>query len=107
MQRVGFLLKVKPERIAEYRVRHQAVWLDMQEALRRAGWYNYSLFLQEDGTLFGYVEVDEDFATVQANMEHEEVNQRWQTYMDGFFEKTPGVRADQAMMPLEEVFHLD
>ena len=107
MQRVGFLLRVKPERAVEYRERHQAVWPEMQAALSRAGWHNYSLFLQEDGLLFGYIEVDENFATAQANMEREEVNQHWQAYMDGFFEKVPGLRADQAMMPLEEVFHLD
>ncbi len=107
MKRVGFILKVKPEMIEEYKARHQAVWPDMRAALSRAGWHNYSLFMREDGTLFGYVEVDESFASAQAVMEREKVNQRWQAYMDGFFEKTPGLRADQAMLELEEVFHLD
>lgn len=107
MKRVGFLLKVKQDRIDEYRQRHRAVWPEMQRALSRAGWHNYSLFLREDGTLFGYVEVEEDFATALAKMEREEINQRWQSYMDGFFEITPGLRADQAMLELEEVFHLD
>ncbi len=43
MQRVCFLLKVRPDRLAEYRERHQAVWPDMLAALRAAGWHNYSL----------------------------------------------------------------
>jgi L-rhamnose mutarotase len=107
MKRVGFQLKVKQELIEEYKKRHQAVWPEMQEALRRAGWHNYSLFMRPDGILFGYVEVDESFAQAQANMEQEEVNLRWQTYMDGFFEIAPGLRADQAMLEIEEVFHLD
>lgn len=107
MKRVGFLLKVKPEKIQEYRERHRAVWPEMQEALRRNGWHNYSLFLREDGTLFGYVEAEDSFAAALEGMDREEINTRWQTYMDGFFEITPGLHADQAMLELEEVFHLD
>ncbi len=107
MKRVGFVLKVKPELISEYRARHQAVWPEMQEALRRTGWHNYSLFMREDGTLFGYVEVPENFAASLDGMAREEVNERWQSYMDGFFEVPPGKHADQAMARLEEVFHLD
>jgi L-rhamnose mutarotase len=107
MKRVGFLLKVRPDKIDEYRARHKAVWPEMLNALSAAGWHNYSLFMREDGTLFGYVEVDETFEQALANMEREEVNQRWQAFMEGFFEITPGLRADQAMLELEEVFHLD
>ncbi len=54
MKRVGFLLKVKPDKMDEYRARHQAVWPEMMEALRRTGWHNYSLFIRDDGLLFGY-----------------------------------------------------
>ena len=37
MQRVGFLLKVRPDMLAEYKAHHQAVWTEMLEALRRTG----------------------------------------------------------------------
>ena len=37
MHRVCFQLQVKPERIAEYRRRHAAVWPQMLRALARAG----------------------------------------------------------------------
>lgn len=107
MKRVGFVLKVKPALIDEYSARHRAVWPEMQDALRRNGWHNYSLFMRKDGTLFGYVEVEESFAAALEGMAREEVNERWQTYMDGFFEVPEGLHADQAMVELEEVFHLD
>ena len=51
MQRVCFLLKVRPDRLEEYRSRHRAVWPDMLAALRETGWHNYSLFLREDGLI--------------------------------------------------------
>ena len=61
MTRVGFLLKVKEERIEEYKKHHEAVWPEMLEALRQTGWHNYSLFMKEDGTLFGYFETPGKF----------------------------------------------
>ena len=107
MKRVGFLLKVKPDMLAEYKAQHQAVWPEMLDALRRHGWHNYSLFLRDDGTLFGYVEVAESFQASLEGMASEAINSRWQTMMAPFFEQLAGLHADQAMLELEEVFHLD
>ena len=95
------MLQVRPDRLVEYRERHRAVWPEMLAALRDAGWGNYSLFLREDGLLVGYLETG-DFAAAQAAMASAEVNERWQREMAPFF----GERADEAMRPLDEVFHL-
>lgn len=103
MERVGFRLRVRPERLEEYKARHRAVWPEMLDALRDAGWTNYSLFLDDDGTLFGYVEVA-DFAAAQAAMEATDVNARWQAEMAEFFDAG---RPDTALRVLGEVFHLD
>ena len=58
MQRICFVLQVKPERIQEYKERHSAVWPEMKKALQETGWSNYSLFLRADGLLVGYLETD-------------------------------------------------
>jgi L-rhamnose mutarotase len=50
-ERVCFELRVRADRLGEYRERHRAVWPEMLAALREAGWANYSLFLREDGML--------------------------------------------------------
>ena len=50
MERVCFQLHVRPERMDEYRERHRTVWPEMLDALRVAGWGNYSLFLRPDGS---------------------------------------------------------
>ncbi|MGP3962472.1 L-rhamnose mutarotase [Nonomuraea sp. 3N208] len=105
MQRVCFLLKVRPERLAEYRERHQTVWPEMREALSRTGWHNYSLFLRDDGLLVGYLET-EDFEAAKKAMAETDVNARWQAEMAPFFEDLDG-RPDEGMAPLTEVFHLD
>lgn len=106
MKRVCFLLHVKPNRLEEYKTRHRTVWPEMLAALSRAGWHNYSLFLREDGLLVGYVETP-DFERALSSMAGTEVNARWQAEMAEFFEGVPGRKADEQMVPLEEVFHLD
>lgn len=106
MKRVGFILKVKEELVDEYKRRHEEVWPDMLEALRRTGWHNYTLFMRGNGMLFGYFETPESFEAALDGMSAQEVNERWQAEMAPFFEGTGG-HADQMMEQLVEVFHLD
>jgi L-rhamnose mutarotase len=104
--RVGFVLKVRQNLIDEYRRRHREVWPEMLDALQSHGWHNYSLFLRDDGTLFGYFETPASFADALEGMAGDEVNARWQREMAPFFEGT-GQDADRIMEELVEVFHLD
>jgi L-rhamnose mutarotase len=103
--RYCFQLQVRPERMAEYVARHQAVWPEMQDALRATGWRNYSLFLRDDGLLIGYVESD-DLEASQAAMARTEVNARWQAEMAEFFTGIDGRPPDEGFLLLTEVFHL-
>ena len=105
MQRICFVLQVKPERLQEYKERHRSVWPEMLEALGETGWKNYSLFLRPDGLLVGYLET-EDFEIARAGMAKREVNERWQHEMTDFFVQADGALPDRAMSPLEEIFHL-
>ena len=104
--RVCFLLQVRPERLAEYRERHRAVWPDMLQALSETGWHNYSLFLRQDGLLVGYFETP-SLEAAQAGMAGRDVNARWQAEMAPFFVELEGLRPDEGFLRLEEVFHLD
>ena len=105
MRRVCFVLRVKPDRIEEYKRRHRAVWPEMLAALRETGWTNYSLFLRPDGLLIGYLET-RDFDRARKEIARMEVNQRWQTQMADFFVENDGLLPDQSIVSLEEIFHL-
>ena len=105
MKRICFLLQVNPNRLEEYKQRHQQVWAEMLEALHETGWHNYSLFLREDGLLVGYCETP-DFAAAKTAMATREVNRRWQSEMAPFFIDSKSA-PDSRMTTLEEVFHLD
>jgi L-rhamnose mutarotase len=105
MSRVCFLLRVRPERLAEYKARHREVWPEMLAALRETGWSNYSLFLRDDGLLIGYVE-SEDLEAAQKAMAATEVNARWQAQMTEFFTGIDGRPPDESFLLLPEIFHL-
>ena len=106
MPRYCFQLQVRPERLAEYKERHRAVWPEMLAALRDTGWRNYSLFLRDDGLLVGYVECD-DLAAAQAAMAGTAVNARWQAEMAPLFTGLDGRGPDESFLVLDEVFNLE
>ena len=104
-RRVCFQLQVKPERLAEYRERHAAVWPDMLRALKDTGWHNYSLFVREDGLLIGYFETD-SLDAAREGMAATDVNARWQAEMGEFFVDLEGA-PDEGFLELTEVFPLE
>jgi L-rhamnose mutarotase len=104
VERVCFLARVRPDRLEEYRERHQSVWPEMRAALTQAGWGNYTLFLTEDGLLIGYLETV-DYQAALVTMEKTEVNERWQAEMSEFF--IADGPPDQSFTRIAEVFHLD
>ncbi len=105
MKRVGFQFKIRSDRLAEYKEQHQHVWPEMLQALREAGWHNYTLFLRADGLVFGYFETEVNLSTAQARMAATEVNTRWQEFMAPFTDSK--ARPDESFLELEEYFHLD
>nr|BFE77497.1 L-rhamnose mutarotase [Planobispora longispora] len=91
MERICFVLRVRPDRLEEYRARHAEVWPEMLDALRDTGWRNYSLFLREDGLLVGYLETD-DFGKAREGMAATGVNARWQAEMAPSSRASTGTR---------------
>ena len=104
MPRYCFLSRVDPAHLVAYRERHAAVWPEMLEALRDAGWRDYSLFLADDGTLVGVFEAD-DKDLAQARMAATEVNARWQAEMSLLF--AGDGNPDEHFRYVPEVFSLD
>ena len=104
MPRACFTLQVRPDRLAEYRARHAAVWPEMLRALRDAGWRDYQLFLRDDGLLVGIVETD-DLAAAQDAMNGTEVSARWEAEMAPYFD-LPGGQDGRDKQELTLVFDL-
>ena len=110
MQRIAFVIHVRPERLAEYRRLHDPIPPDLAAELRAAGLRNYTLWLapgNADGTEFGYLECD-DWAAACAYLARSPVHQAWQARMAGFL-LTPADAAagGQPVQMLERAFVLE
>ncbi|MDQ2839793.1 MAG: L-rhamnose mutarotase [Acidobacteriota bacterium] len=105
MERICFILKLRPECIEEYVERHINVWPEMQAALQETGWGNYTIFLASGGLLIGYMET-KDFDEARRRMKALCINDQWQAEMVPHFDLS-GEHADDSMLPLQQVFRLD
>ncbi len=104
MQRIAFLMSIKPGTEEEYSRRHQAIWPEMVAELRAAGAHNYSIF-RAGTTLFAYLEV-EDLARYRAALASSEIAARWEAYMqDILIRAVDPITLFPALLP--EQFHLD
>jgi L-rhamnose mutarotase len=104
MQRIAFVMRVRDGQEEEYRRRHQAVWPEMLEALKRAGCANYSIF-QRGRDLFAYLEVA-DFERMRRELAGSDASRRWEAQMAPLMER--GILPETGFHELlPEVFHLD
>ena len=106
MERAGFILKVREEKIDEYKQKHAHVWPELLAVLRKHGWRNFSLFLRADGTIFAYVEAEETLEKAMEGIANEEVNLRWQAEFAPLFEIQEGLPIE-GFEKLDHYFHLE
>jgi L-rhamnose mutarotase len=100
----AFRMKLKPGAVAEYRRRHDALWPELASALRDAGIYDYSIFLDEETLhLFAVLKLRPD--SKRDELPQQPVMQRWWSYMADLMETEPSQRPRE--WPLVPMFHLD
>jgi L-rhamnose mutarotase len=104
--RYASVIRLRPEKEAEYRRLHADVWPDVLDQIARSNIRNYSIFLR-DGVLFAYFEyVGDDFAADMAAMASDPRTQEWWTLTDHCQQPVETAADGQWWAPLEEVFHV-
>lgn len=104
MIRNAFKMKLKPGNEAEYRRRHDEIWAELSEVLRKAGVSDYTIFLDEETlTLFAVQKLTDN--NTAAELPDLPIVRKWWDSMAPLMEVHP----DNAPVckPLKEVFHLD
>ena len=107
MRRVVFQIQIRKDKVEEYKEVHRNVWPEVLVMLTKHGWHRYSLFMNKDAMVFGYFETNSDFATCLAGFLSEEVVTRWSESVGDLAETPEGGGAEDVIVELEEVFHLD
>ncbi len=107
MRRIASVIRLRPEKEAEYRALHAAVWPGVLAMLRTANITNYSIFLR-DGMLFSYLEyTGDDYAADTALIAADEQTQRWWKLTDPCQQPVESAADGEWWAPAEEVFHAD
>jgi L-rhamnose mutarotase len=98
----AFRMKLKPGAVAEYKRRHDKLWPDLGRALRDAGIYDYSIFLDEETLhLFAVLKLWPDHKLEE--LPAKPAMQRWWNHMADLMEVEQGNRPRE--WPLEKMFY--
>jgi L-rhamnose mutarotase len=77
MQRYGSVIGLRPEKLAEYKKLHSAVWPTVAKTITECNIRNYSIYYL-DGLLFSYFEyIGNDYEADMAKMAADPETQRW------------------------------
>ena len=109
MQRIGQIVRLRPEAVTRYQELHASVWPDVLRTIRACRITNYSIFLREpELLLFAYFEyVGDDFEADQARMAADPVTQEWWTITMPLQQPLDGLPEGEWWAPAREVFHVD
>ena len=109
MQRMGMVIGVKPDMIAEYKRLHAAVWPEVLALISASNIRNYTIFLREpENLLFGYWEYHgTDFSADRAKIVESPKNQEWWSFTIPCQQPLESRKQDEWWAMMEETFHHD
>jgi len=106
--RMGWLIGVKPEKIAEYRSLHANAWPEILKKISECNIRNYTIFLREpENLLFACWDyVGDDFNADMERMKLHKKTQEWWALTDPCQVPLDSRKPDEQWARMEEVFHL-
>ncbi|WP_428926277.1 L-rhamnose mutarotase [Marinibacterium sp. SX1] len=109
MVRMGQVIGVSPEKIAEYKELHAAVWPGVLAKIAECNIRNYTIFLREpENLLFATFEYHgDDWAADAAKMAADEETQRWWAVCMPCQVPLDTRKDGDWWADMEEVFHVD
>ncbi len=109
MQRMGSVLGIRPEAIAEYKRIHADVWPEVLATIAACNIRNYTIFLKEpENLLFAYFEYHgTDWAADTAKMAADPKMQEWWTICEPMQAPLPTRKEGEWWAQMENVFHVD
>ena len=109
MQRMGMVIGLKPEKIAEYKRLHAAVWPEILAMISDCHIRNYTIYLREpENLLFGCWEYHgADFSADAAKMATDPKTREWWALCGPCQEPLASRKDGEWWAMMDEVFHHD
>lgn len=107
--RMGMVIGVRPEKLADYKRLHAQPWPEMNAALTAANIRNYSIYLREpENLLFGYWEyTGTDYAADMQRLGEAAVTRQWLAVVEPCQAKLASAAPGDWWSMMPEVYHLD
>jgi len=103
MERVAFKMKLHKGREEEYKKRHDQLWPELEQLLKKTGISEYSIFLDpETNSLFGILKAEDPAAL--DNLPSQAIMQKWWAHMKDIMDTNPD--NSPISISLKEVFYL-
>ena len=107
MKRYGSVIRVRPEKLDEYKRLHAASWPGVLKMIYDCNIRNYSIYYR-DGFLFSYFEyIGEDYGADMAKMAKDPETQRWWKETDPCQQPVDTAAEGEWWAEMEEGFHTD
>jgi len=85
MQKIAFVMTLKPGHEAEYEKRHDEIWPELVQTLKQAGVSDYSIFLEKSsGKLFAVLHRREDHS--MDSLPVDPIVRKWWAFMADIME---------------------
>jgi L-rhamnose mutarotase len=109
MTRMGWVIGIRPERIAEYKALHADAWPGVLAKIAECNIRDYTIYLREpENLLFAHFEYHgDDFAADSAKMAADHETRRWWALTDPCQQPLASAAPGEQWSPLEQVFHTD
>ena len=104
VERLCHSFRIVPGTEEEYVRRHREIWPELVQAMREAGFSNYSLFRRVTDVV-AYCECSPDIETCFNRLAEAGIADRWQEYMRGIVVDLVG--PDGNLVRFAEDWHLD
>ena len=107
IQRYGSVVRVKPEKLEEYKKLHANPWPEVNAMIKDCNIQNYSIYYRDE-LLFSYFEyTGSDFEADMKKMAADSITQRWWKLTDPCQEPVESAKEGVWWAGMEEVYHLD
>jgi L-rhamnose mutarotase len=107
IKRHGWVIRVKPEKLDEYKQLHTNPWPEVNSMIKECNIRNYSIYYR-DGFLFSYLEyTGNDFEADMKKMAADPTTRNWWKLTDPCQEPVDSAEEGVWWADMEEVFHLD
>lgn len=107
MKRYGMIIKVRRDKLEEYKRLHADAWPGVLEMIRQCNIRNYSIYHKDD-MMFTYFEyVGDNFEADMAKMAADSTTQKWWDVCKPCLDPLPTRAEGEFWAEMEEVFHCD